>query len=123
MGHDRCYKVYQRFVLESLATSRVQHKFGMSIEVDWSGPTMELVDRGSGMRNKVYLFATCLSFSRYAFVEATLDMKQDSGLRDHVAVFEAFRGSVQRLVADNLTNGMIKLAAEGEIVLNDSYRH
>ncbi|QXQ10473.1 IS21 family transposase [Paeniglutamicibacter sp. Y32M11] len=123
MGYDRFCKVYQRFVLESHATSRVQHKAGMSIEVDWSGPTMELVDPLTGQRNKVYLFVACLPFSRYAFVEATLDMKQESWLRAHVAMFEAFGGSVPRIVPDNLKTGVIKHPAEGEIVLNDSYRH
>lgn len=81
MGYDRICKVYQRFVLESHATSRAQHKAGMSIEVDYSGPTMEPIDPVTGMRNKVYLFVACLPFSRYAFVEATLDMKQASWLR------------------------------------------
>lgn len=123
MGYGRFCKVNQRFVLESHATSRVQHKAGMSIEVDWSGPTMELVDPLTGMRNKAYLFVACLSFSRYAFVEATLDIKQDSWLRAHVAMFEAVGGSVPRIVPDNLKTGVIKHPAEGEIVLNDSCRH
>ena len=104
MGYDRFCKVYQRFVLESHATSRVQHKAGMSIEVDWSGPTMELIDPVTGMRNKVYLFVACLPFSRYAFVEAILDMKQDSWLRAHVSMFEAFGGSVPRIVPDIFTS-------------------
>ena len=123
MGYDRFCKVYQRFVLETQVTSRVQHKAGMSIGVDWSGPTMDLIDPVTGTRTKVYLFVACLPFSRYAFVEATLDMKQDSWLRAHVSMFEAFGGSVPRIVPDNLKTGVIKHPAEGEIVLNDSYRH
>lgn len=49
----------------------------MSIEVDWSGPTMDLMEPVSGERTKVYLFVACLPFSWYAFVEATLDIEQD----------------------------------------------
>ena len=68
------------------------------------------------------MFVACLPFSRYAFVEATLDMKQDSWLRAHVAMFEAFGGSVPRIVPDNLKTGVIKHPPRAKIVLNDSYR-
>jgi hypothetical protein len=60
--------------------------------------------------------------AEYSFVEPTLDMKQDTWLRAHVAMFEAFSGSVPRIVSDNLKTGVIKHPAEGEIVLNDAYR-
>ena len=70
----------------------------------------------------VYLFVGCLPFSRYAFVEPTLDMKQDTWLRAHVAMVEAFGGSTPRIVPDNLKTGVLKHPREGEIVLNDAYR-
>lgn len=70
----------------------------------------------------VYLFVGCLPFSRYAFVEPALDMKQDTWLRAHVAMFEAFGGSSPRIVPDNLKTGVLKHPREGEIVLNDAYR-
>lgn len=123
MGYDRFCKTYHRYVLEHSATSRVEHKAGMSIEVDWSGPTMALLDPDTGAKKTVYLFVACLPFSRFAFVEACLDMKQASWLRAHVSMFEALGGSVPRIVPDNLKTGVIKHPAEGEIVLNDSYRH
>ncbi|MEV7457997.1 Mu transposase domain-containing protein, partial [Pseudarthrobacter oxydans] len=68
------------------------------------------------------LFVACLPFSRYAFVEPAMDMKQDTWLRAHVAMFEAFTGSVPRIVPDNLKTGVIKHPREGEVVLNDAYR-
>jgi transposase len=49
-------------------------------------------------------------------------MKQDTWLRAHVAMFEAFGGSVPRIVPDNLKTGVIKHPREGEVVLNDAYR-
>lgn len=123
MGYDRFCKTYQRYVLESNVASRVEHKAGVSVEVDWSGPTMTLIDPITGAPSKVYLFVACLPFSRYAFVEATLNMNQDSWLRAHVAMFEAFGGSTPRIVPDNLKTGVTRHPAEGEIVLNDAYRH
>jgi transposase len=122
MGYDRFCRTYQRHVLVTGAASRVGHKAGQTVEVDWSGPTMQLADPVTGKARTVYLFVACLPFSRYAFVEPALDMKQDTWLRAHVAMFEAFTGSVPRIVPDNLKTGVIKHPREGEVVLNDAYR-
>src|SRR6185312_71915 len=122
MGYDLFCRTYQRHVLVSGAASRVGHKAGQTVEVDWSGPTMQLADPAGGKPRTVYLFVGCLPFSRYAFVEPTLDIKQDTWLRAHVAMFEAFTGTVPRLVPDNLKTGVIKHPREGEIVLNEAYR-
>lgn len=122
MGYDRFCRTYQRYVLVTGATSRVGHKAGQTIEVDWSGPTMQLVDPMTGKKATVYLFVGCLPFSRYAFVEPALDMKQDTWLRAHVSMFEFFGGSTPRIVPDNLKTGVIKRPRDGEILLNDAYR-
>lgn len=122
MGYDPFCKSYQHHVLVAGLASRVGHKAGQTVEVDWSGPTMQLADAATGELRMVYLFVGCLPFSRYAFVEPTVDMRQDTWLRAHVAMFEAFGGSVPRVVPDNLKTGVIKHPAEGEIVLNDAYR-
>lgn len=122
MGYDRFCKAYAHHVVVTGASSRVGHKAARTVEVDWSGPTMRLVDPASGTTQRVYLFVGCLPFSRYAFVEPALDMRQDTWLRAHVAMFEFFGGSVPRIVPDNLKTGVISHPREGEIVLNDAYR-
>ena len=44
MGHDRFCKTHQHHVLLTRAASRVGHnKAGQSVEVDWSGKTMQLI--------------------------------------------------------------------------------
>jgi transposase len=122
MGYDRFCKSYQHHALVAGLASRVGHKAGQTVEVDWSGPTMQLVDPATGEMTTVFLFVGCLPFSRYSFVEPTLDLKQDTWLRAHVAMFEAFGGSVPRIVPDNPETGVVRHPAEGEIVLNDAYR-
>ncbi|NLG54116.1 MAG: IS21 family transposase, partial [Rhodococcus sp.] len=122
MGYDRFCKSYQQYVLVAGLASRVGHKAGQSVEVDWSGKTMALTDPVTASRTRVYLFVACLPFSRYAFVEPTLDMKQDTWLRANIAMFSWFGGSVPRIVPDNLKTGVIAHPADGEIVLNDAYR-
>lgn len=122
MGYDRFCKTYQQHVLVIGAASRVGHKAGQSVEVDWSGKTMQLTDPVTGQQTRVCLFVATLPFSRFAFVEPTLDMKQDTWLRAHVAMFDWFGGSVPRIIPDNLKTGVISHPAEGEVVLNDAYR-
>lgn len=122
MSYDRFCRLYGDYAAVSGATSRVGHKAARSIEVDWSGPTMQLLDPTTGEVSKVYLFVACLPFSRYAFVEACLDMRQESWLRAHTSMFTFFGGSVPRLVPDNLKTGVISHPKEGEVVLNDAYR-
>lgn len=122
MGYDRFCKAYAAHTLITGAASRVGHKAGQTVEVDWSGPTMQLTDSVTGETSRVYLFVACLPFSRYAFVEPALDMRQDTWLLANVAMFEWFGGTVPRIVPDNLKTGVIKHPREGEIVLNDAYR-
>lgn len=122
MGYDRFCRSYQQHLVLSGAVSRVGHKAGQTVEVDWSGPTMQLTDPVTQRHTRVYLFVACLPFSRFAFVEPTFDMRQDTWLRAHVAMFDWFGGSVPRIVPDNLKTGVIKHPAEGEVVLNDAYR-
>ncbi|QIM16042.1 IS21 family transposase [Leucobacter insecticola] len=122
MGYDRFCKTYAQYVRVLGVTSRVGHKAGQTVEVDWSGPTMQLTSPATGETTRVYLFVGCLPFSRYGFVEPTLDMRQDTWLRCHVAMFDGFGGSVPRIVPDNLKTGVIQNPPEGEVVLNEAYR-
>ncbi len=50
MGYDRFCKSYQRHVLVIGAASRVGHKAGQTVEVDWSGKTMRLTIRSPARR-------------------------------------------------------------------------
>lgn len=121
MGYDRFYKRYGAFTVSKQVTSRVGHKAARICEVDWSGPTMAVVDPVTGEISKVHLFVATLPFSRYSYVEPTLDMTEDTWLRCHVRMFEFFGGSVPMIVPDNLKTGVIRHPREGEVVLNEAY--
>ena len=97
--------------------SWVGRKAGRNMEVDWSGPTMSLVDPATGVVSKVYLFVACLPFSRYSYVEPALDMKQDTWLRCHVHAFEFLGGATPCIAPDNLKTGVTAHPREGEVVL------
>ena len=121
MGYDRFCKGYRNFTVAKNYTSRVGHKAARIVEVDWSGPTLQLYGPDLEKTVKVYLFVATLPFSRYSYVEPTLDMKQDTWLRCHIHMFEFFGGSVPIVVPDNLATGVKHHPREGEVVLNDAY--
>ena len=47
MSYDRFCKRYRQFAVSRNVVSRVGRKAGRNMEVDWSGPTMPLVDQAS----------------------------------------------------------------------------
>lgn len=122
MCYDRFCKRYADYAARTGAASRVAHKAGVSVEVDWAGPTMRIVDPVSGVVSRAYLFVGVLPYSRYAYVEATGDMREATWLGCHVRMFAFFGCAPSRIVCDNLKTGVIAHPRDGEVVLNDAYR-
>ena len=120
-SYDRFCKRYRQFTVSRNVVSWVGRKAGRNMEVDWSGPTMSLVDPATGVVSKVYLFVARLPFSRYSYVEPALDMKQDTWLRCHVHAFEFLGGATPCIAPDNLKTGVTAHPREGEVVLNAAY--
>lgn len=121
MGYTKFCDGYSEYTITNKLTSHVERKPGVITEVDWSGPTMSYVDIDTGEIITVYLFVATLPYSQYSYVEATLDMKQDTWLRCHIHMYEFFEGVTTRTVCDNLKTGVIKHPKEGDIVLNADY--
>ena len=123
MGYTRFCERYGDYTVSNNLTKRIEHKAGVSCEVDWSGPTVGqgVVDPTTGEVSKVYLFVGVLPFSQYAYFEPTLDMGERTWLRCHVHMYEFWGGVPRRTVCDNLKTGVVRHPREGEVVLNDAY--
>ena len=123
MGYSRFCEGYGDWAASRSITKRIEHKAGVAVEVDWSGPTLGrgIPDPATGRRRKVYLFVGVLPFSQRAYFEPTLDMRERTWLSCHVHMFEFFGGVPRRVVCDNLKTGVVRHPREGEIVLNDAY--
>lgn len=112
---------YHGFVTARNVTNHLEHKPGQVMEVDWSGTTMQIVDEFTGEVSKARLFVATLPYSQYSYVEATLDMKQNTWLKCHIHAWDFFGGVAVRTVCDNLKTGVIAHPKDGEIVLNAAY--
>lgn len=121
VGYTKFCTGYTRFTEAQNLTNHLTHKPGIVVEVDWSGPSMKLVDRMTGEIITVYLFVATLPYSQYSYVEPCLDMKEPSWLNCHIHMYEFFGGSTVRTVCDNLKTGVIKHPREGDIILNEAY--
>lgn len=112
---------YKKYTAGKNYTSRIEHKPGVEVEVDWSGPTMHYVDPDTGESVTAYLFVGTLPYSQMSYVEATTDMKENAWLSCHVHMFEYFEGVPVKIVCDNLKTGVTKHPQRGEIILNEAY--
>ena len=114
-------KYYADYVHKTKATMHLNHKPGETMQVDWAGDAMGIVDTDTGELIPAYLFVSVLSYSGYAYAEAFLDEKQEAWINAHVNAYRYFGGVTRILVPDNLKTGVIKNTKD-ETVLNRSYR-
>lgn len=121
VGYTKFCEDYSKYTAACNLSNHLEHKPGQTCEVDWSGPGMQIVNRDTGEITKVHLFVACLPYSQYAYVEPTLDEKEDTWLRCHIHMYEFFGGVPVRTTCDNLKTGVVKHPKEGDIILNDAY--
>ena len=112
---------YQNYAGKYKVTMPLKHKPGKSIETDWAGATLKLIDRVTGEDIKVYIFVAALPFSQLSYAEGFLDMKSPSWLTGHINAFEYFGGVAETITPDNLKTGVIK-TDYAEPFINESYR-
>ena len=115
------YTWHKRFIADKNYTSHIEHKPGVAIEVDWSGPTMSYIDPDKNVNCTAYLFVATLPYSQYTYVKATASMNQSDWLNCNIHMFEYIGGTPVKIICDNLKTGVITHPKHGEIVLNDAY--
>ncbi len=112
---------YKKFTADKNYTSHIEHKPGLEVEVDWSGPVMSYTDPDTGGRVTAYLFVATMPCSQISYVEATASMNEKAWLSCHVNMFRFFGGTPVKIVCDNLKTGVVSHPKRGEIVLNEAY--
>ena len=112
---------YEAWLGRQDAVMRFEHAPGDKIFVDYSGLTMEIVDRASGEVPKAEIFVAALGASHFTYVEATLSQTLADWLGAHVRALEYFGGVPQAIVPDNLKSG-VRRACRYEPDLNPSYQ-
>jgi len=113
-------KYYREYTVKNKATMRLNRNPGETLEVDWAGQTVGIIDTDTSEIIDAYIFVAALPYSGYSYAEAFMHQDQDAWTAAHVNAYAFFGGVTRILVPDNLKTGVIKHTRE-EIVLNQSY--
>ena len=99
---------YQEYAAKTKATLRIDYKPGDRMEVDWAGDTAFIKNSITGKQIPVYMFATVLPCSGYAYVEGFFSRNLESWIKAHVNAYQFFGGATRILTPDNLKTGVQK---------------
>ncbi len=102
VGYTKFCEDYSKYMTACSLSNHLEHKPDQACEVDWSGQGMQIINKDTEEISKAHLFVACLPYSQYAYVEPTLEEKQDTRLRCHIHMYEFFGGVPIRTTCDNL---------------------
>jgi transposase len=111
---------YEAWLGRQDAIMRFEHVPGDRLFVDYSGLTMDIVDRTSGEVRKAEVFVAAMGASNFTYVEGTLTQTLGDWLGAHVRALEYLGGVTAAIVPDNLKSGVRK-PCRYEPDLNPSY--
>lgn len=101
-------------------TMKIFRQPGHSVEVDYSGNSLEIINPATGEITKCELFVGALTYSSYFFAEFTYSQKLEDFIDSHVRMFEYFGGVPEFAVPDNCLTAVTK-AEKHDVKLNESY--
>lgn len=87
---------------------KIERTPGDSIEVDYSGDTVQIISPATGEIKTVELFVGCLSYSGYMFAEFTLSQKLEDFINSHNNMFKYFGGVTRYIIPDNCKTAVTK---------------
>ena len=87
---------------------RREYKSGEWLFTDYSGKTLEWVDRITGEVHQSQLFVAVLGASNVTFVEATNSQTIIDWIGSHIRALRYFGGVPSKICPDNLTSGVTK---------------
>ncbi|MBU2826129.1 IS21 family transposase, partial [Acidithiobacillus ferrooxidans] len=100
---------------------RQNHLAGDKLFIDYAGPTVPVIDPGTGEIRPAQIFVAVLGASSYTYCEATWSQSLSDFLGSHVRALRYFGGVPVLLVPDNLKAAVTK-ASRYEPEINRSYQ-
>jgi transposase len=101
-------ELYRRFADRLKPSMRQVHRAGEKAFVDFSGSRPHVVDAETGVVREVELFVGVLGASSLTYAEAVESQELEPWIGAHIRMFEAWGGSPELLVPDNLKSGVTK---------------
>lgn len=101
-------------------TFRHEYVGGEQCQVDYCGPTVQVLCQRTGEVRTAQIFVGVLSASNYTFAMATWSQQLSDWIQAHTNMYEYFGGVPSLTLTDNLRSGVTK-AALYEPVVNETY--
>ncbi len=124
---NRCYSYsqfcdrYRHWRTLQKRSMRQAHKAGEKCFVDYCGPTVPIINAGTGEVRDAQVFVAVLGASNYTYAEATLTQALPDWLGSHVRMLAYFGGCTDMVVPDNLRSGVSR-ACRYDPDVNPSYQ-
>ncbi len=121
-GYDRfCELVAERVRVNDL-TAPIRHVPGHTMQVDWAGTRMQIIDPISRAATPVSVFVASLPYSGLVFAYGCLDEKQPAWHDAHRSAFEYIGGVTMLVVPDNASTASNQISKTSRARdVNDSY--
>ncbi|XBH23120.1 IS21 family transposase [Jonesiaceae bacterium BS-20] len=100
-GYDRFCELVAEHVRVNDLTAPIKHVPGHTMQVDWAGTKMQIIDPISRVTTPVSVFVASLPYSGLVFVYGYLDEKQPAWHDAHRRAFEYVGGVPLLVVPDN----------------------
>ncbi len=87
---------------------KIERMPGDSIEVDYSGDSVQILSPATGELTRVELFVGCLSYSGFMYAEFTASQKLEDFINSHNNMFQFFGGVARYIIPDNCKTAVTK---------------
>ncbi len=102
-------------------TIKIDRKPGASVEVDYSGDSVSILNPATGEIYRVELFVGSMSYSGKFYAEFTISQKIEDFIRAHNNMFTFFGGVPDFIIPDNCKTAVIK-ADKYDPITNSTYQ-
>ena len=100
-SRSRFCERYLEFRQHLRRSMRQTHVAGEKLFVDYAGPTVPIIDAGSGEISRAHIFVAVWGASNYTYAEASVSERKADWIAAHVNAFAFFGGVPALLVPDN----------------------
>lgn len=111
---------YRQWRGKQRRSMRQVHRAGEKLFIDYCGPTVDVVDRGTGEIRHAQVFVSAFGASSYTYAEATWTQSLPDWIASHQRSLRFYGGVPELLVPDNLKSAVVQ-ANRYEPKINETY--
>jgi transposase len=111
---------YKQWRAKQKRSMRQTHLAGEKLFIDYCGPTVNIIDPGSGEIRSAQIFVSVLGASSYTYAEAGWTQSLPDWIASHQRALRFYGGVTQLLIPDNLKSAVTK-ASRYAPRINETY--